>query len=392
MPDTVRKSGASLASFWKRRHGKPRAGFRTRRWRGAGGERRSPGAVAPLPGSGTRRRKRPRPPPSAIPASLRLPSPSPPAPGPRRPGPAHEAAAAVGVAAGPWLGPEPGPGAGGEPGRRALMRLRALRRRAPCTPGERRGAPGEAGGTAGTPGRGSEQGRGSLKRSALPAGPEARPRGEGGSSLDWASPSSAAAWAGGVNALPRWAAGALGPVPTEPSLAAGRHGRMRGARGGQSPGGDTRLPLRLSPPGGRWAVRSCEWSQCSLRAPSRLRSCAVNLREFGGFGRFSWMSGAFPHRSGSPSSSSPSALQRLGLLLLAKAKWEALVSLEDVVCVAAVGTAGLAAPKSCWLHLGTACRVVTSVSRPSLRGVCIPVDWFGLRVQREIPKDICAPN
>lgn len=41
------------------------------------------------------------------------------------------------------------------------------------------------------------------------------------------------------------------------------------------------------------------------------------------------MSGTFPYRSGSPSSSSPSVLQHLGLLL-AKAMCKALVSLEDV--------------------------------------------------------------
>lgn len=127
------------------------------------------------------------------------------------------------------------------------MRLRALRRRAPCTPGERRGAPGEAGRDhGGHPAEGASRGRGpsSVRRlpQALRLGPEARvvvP------SLGHRHPQQPV----GGNALPRWAAGALGPIPAELSLAAGRRWRVRGARGGQSRDGDSRLRRRLSPPG-----------------------------------------------------------------------------------------------------------------------------------------------
>lgn len=173
------------------------------------------------------------------------------------------------------------------------MRLRALRRRAPCTPGERRGAPGEAGRDhGGHPDEGASRGRGpsSVRRlpQALRLGPEARvvvP------SLGHRHPQQPV----GGNALPRWAAGALGPIPCR-AVPGGRQAlESAWCQRWAEPRWRFATPSAAQPSG---SARSCEWTRCSLRAPSKLRSCALNLREFSGFGRFSWMSGTFPCRSG----------------------------------------------------------------------------------------------
>lgn len=122
------------------------------------------------------------------------------------------------------------------------MRLRALRR-GPHAPQVSAAGTGRGGRDRGGTRPTGRAAWGSLQCSAPPAGPEARPRGEGGGSLPRASPSSAAAWAGNEVPCP-----AGQPEPSGPSLQS-RPWRQagRGAEGGQSPGGSRRLRLRLCP-------------------------------------------------------------------------------------------------------------------------------------------------